>query len=321
MANIALLNYCNLKCPYCFANDYIEENKQLITLEQLDYILEFLSRSRTGRVGLIGGEPTLHPQIEEILEHTDKFCEEHKIGWTVFTNGIELQRIIPQIAASKGRGGCLVNLNHPDIVGRDKWNKIMKSLNRAQLLDCIKRINLGINLYPDMLDFDYIIQVANKYNVKHLRVSYVAPTCDYKGVDKDLYYEKAKITFLDFVEVAKANGIQLRIDCNHVPYCYFTEEEKALMADVVTNFHNYCNPVIDISPDFKASSCFGAYEMVDLHNFETLQEAERYFMLKKMWPLAQQNNAGKCADCDKFKNSTCQGGCLAFAKYNTLCMG
>jgi len=39
MANIAVLNYCNLKCPYCFANEFIEENKQFITDEQLDDIL------------------------------------------------------------------------------------------------------------------------------------------------------------------------------------------------------------------------------------------------------------------------------------------
>ena len=42
MANIAVINYCNLRCPYCFANDYIvEEEKQLMTISQLNRILEF----------------------------------------------------------------------------------------------------------------------------------------------------------------------------------------------------------------------------------------------------------------------------------------
>lgn len=317
MPNIALLNYCNLHCPYCFANEYIEEKKQIITLEQLDYILEFCSRSKPSRIGLIGGEPTLHPQIDAIIKRVEAYCQERKTHWSIFSNGIELSKIIPYLS-TKSHGGCLLNLNHPQIVGDIQWKKIMKSLNRAQLLDCLDKINLGINLYPDMIDFDYIIEVAKKYNKDSLRVSYVAPTCDYKGVDKDAYYQQAKLTFLQFAIAAKANNIQLRIDCNHVPYCYFTEEEKALMAETVTNWHNYCNPVVDISPDFKGSSCFGAYDLVDLNDFETLEEAERYFMLRKMWPLAQQNSAGKCADCDKFKNTTCQGGCLAFAKYSNF---
>lgn len=321
MANIALLNYCNLKCPYCFANEYIEEDKQMITMEQLEYILEFLSRSNISKIGLIGGEPTLHPQIQQIIARVDAFCAERKTRWTLFTNGIELYKIIPQLAQSKGHGGCLLNLNHPDIVGKEKWDKTIKSLNRAKLLNCLSRINLGINLYPDMIDFDYIIEVAKTYNLKTIRVSYVAPTCDYKGVDKELYYQMAKITFLDFVKAAAENGLTLRIDCNHIPYCYFTPDEQALMSEVVTGWHNYCQPVIDISPDFKASSCFGAYEMADLNKFETLQEAERYFYLRKMWPLSQQNNAGKCAACDKFADSICQGGCLAFAKYNYLNRG
>lgn len=315
MANIALLNYCNLKCPYCFANEYIEENKQLITMEQLDYILEFLSRSNQSRIGLIGGEPTIHPQIEEIINRVINYCKEHKTHWTIFSNGIELYKIIPFLEQN---GSCLLNLNHPKIIGETNWNKIIKSLNRAKVRGVIKKINLGINLYPDMIDFNYIIDTAKKYDLNSLRVSYVAPTCEYKGVNKDNYYQNAKNTFFEFVKVAKENNVTLRLDCNHVPYCYFTDEEKAFMEGTVENFHNYCNPVVDISPDFKASSCFGAYDLVDLNNFENLQEAERYFLLKKMWPLAQLNCAGKCANCEKFQNTTCQGGCLAFAKYTTL---
>lgn len=317
MANIALLNYCNLKCPYCFANEYIEENKQLITMEQLDFILEFLSRSKSSRIGLIGGEPTIHPQIEEIIKRVDEYCKSHKTHWTLFTNGIELYKIIPLLGSN---GGCLLNLNHPQVVGAENWSKIIKALNRAKTRDIIKRINLGINLYPDMIDFNYIIDLAVKYEIDAIRVSYVAPTCNYKGVDKDEYYTNAKSTFLDLVKAAKENNIRLRLDCNHVPYCYFTDEEKIFMADTVEKWHNYCNPVVDISPDFKASSCFGAYDLVDLHNFDNLQDAERFFLLKKMWPLAQENYYGKCATCEKFKSTTCQGGCLAFAKYSQLCL-
>ena len=40
MPNIALLNYCNLNCPYCFANDFIEtDEQQIMTIENFNKIL------------------------------------------------------------------------------------------------------------------------------------------------------------------------------------------------------------------------------------------------------------------------------------------
>lgn len=316
MPNIALLNYCNLQCPYCFANEYIEEQKQTITMQQLERILGFCSTSQVSRIGLIGGEPTLHPEIEHIINRVESYCADRKIRWILFTNGIELYRIIHLMCNS--HGSCLVNINHPSVLGTAKWMKLLKSLRLAQNLHCMNQIQFGINLYPNMIDFTYIIDLALQFNKKKLRVSYVAPTCDYRGVDKDLYYQDAKHTFLNFVKVAKQHDIRLEIDCNHVPYCYFDDDEKILMQSVVSNWHNYCNPVVDISPDFKGSSCFGAYDLVDLSDFDTLEEAERYFLVKKMLPLAYQNNAGKCNTCEKFNKAICQGGCLAFAKYNNV---
>jgi sulfatase maturation enzyme AslB (radical SAM superfamily) len=46
MPNIILTEYCNLKCPYCFANQMIDEsneNNKNITIEQLQFILKWLT--------------------------------------------------------------------------------------------------------------------------------------------------------------------------------------------------------------------------------------------------------------------------------------
>mgnify|MGYP003313974964 CR=1 FL=1 len=69
MANIAILNYCNLKCEYCFADDMIQEESTSIIIEDYQRILEFLSRGPQNYVGIIGGEPTLHPEFIEIASH------------------------------------------------------------------------------------------------------------------------------------------------------------------------------------------------------------------------------------------------------------
>jgi sulfatase maturation enzyme AslB (radical SAM superfamily) len=43
MANIAITNYCNLKCSYCFANDMINESHKTMSIENNIKILKYLT--------------------------------------------------------------------------------------------------------------------------------------------------------------------------------------------------------------------------------------------------------------------------------------
>jgi len=309
MPNIAILNYCNLKCPYCFANEFIESSKQLITDEQLEIILFWLSHTeRIEKIGVIGGEPTIHPNFKNIIIRLKQFASEHSSKICVFSNGIKLSDYIKLFDANTG---ILININHPDIIGQSNWKQLKLSLNRFKALDKLKYTSIGINLYPEIPDFNYIIDLAKEFNYRVIRCSYVAPTCKYKGVDKNTYYLQAKQMFMDFANVCKENNIDINLDCNNVPVCYFTEDELIDLQHV-HNWKTRCEPVVDITPDMKATACFGAYDLVDLNQFDNLEEAENYLLFKKIYPKRIANCAGKCADCKKFQNLSCQGGCLAF---------
>ena len=99
MANIAITKYCNLKCPYCFAETMMtEEDKKNIDLNLLKDILEWLKCTPHERIGLIGGEPTLHPQFKEILSIVNNHCEQNDSKSILFTNGIELEKYLPYIS-------------------------------------------------------------------------------------------------------------------------------------------------------------------------------------------------------------------------------
>lgn len=311
MANIAINNYCNLQCPYCFANRYItEEEMQSITMEQLEYILEFLGRSSVGRVGIIGGEPTLHPNFSQIITRVAEFCKEHNTHCSIFSNGIQLHKFARLITDNVT---CLVNVNSPEVIGESNWKLLIKSLDRIKLCSGLENINLGVNLYSTLTDYGFIFDLALNYCKDHIRVSYVAPTCSFSKVDKDEYYTNAKQIFLPFVDRAIKEGVRVKLDCNHIPRCYFTEEELQKVDSIVDGFHDYCEPVIDITPEFKATACFGAYELFDLSKFENIHQVERYLRYKKLYPLSESNCTGKCNTCAKHENLSCQGGCLAFA--------
>jgi MoaA/NifB/PqqE/SkfB family radical SAM enzyme len=64
MAHIIPIRRCNLACAYC--NEYDNYSKP-VPLGVIRHRLELLGRLRTGVVTLSGGEPLLHPDLDDII--------------------------------------------------------------------------------------------------------------------------------------------------------------------------------------------------------------------------------------------------------------
>lgn len=64
--SIVLTHECNKKCLFCI--DEYRGNKEFISLENIDKALFFAKKSGIKDILLIGGEPTLHPNILEIAK-------------------------------------------------------------------------------------------------------------------------------------------------------------------------------------------------------------------------------------------------------------
>ena len=65
MANIMLTDSCNLRCPYCFANEFVGGGKNEISEEAFEKAARFiLGDGKQSFVGLIGGEPLTHPKLK-----------------------------------------------------------------------------------------------------------------------------------------------------------------------------------------------------------------------------------------------------------------
>ncbi|RKD90442.1 radical SAM protein [Mangrovibacterium diazotrophicum] len=84
---IEVTNQCNLNCPVCFANSGKEE---FLTLEQIDQILDKYIALENGDAEILqisGGEPTVHPQILEIIQ----LALSKKIRFVMLnTNGVRI---------------------------------------------------------------------------------------------------------------------------------------------------------------------------------------------------------------------------------------
>lgn len=316
MANIAITTYCNLKCPYCFADDMIHtEECNNITIEQLQRILCLLAKSKNYHIGIIGGEPTLHPNFDLIISEISRYCIELNTFATLFTNAINLEK---WIHALNERIRILINLNNPVNMTSLQWNDIIQSieaLNKSELLS--NQYTIGCNIYPDEHNYNYIWDTVDKYNLQRLRVSVVSPGGKYSSLrlNKEYYYTVMKPIFMEFINKAYDRKVELISDCNQIPDCYFNNDElRKIYSVMIHRFHeSICKPVVDITPDFKATACFGCYDPVDCSQFENLDDLERYLLHKKTYPRVQANCTGKCAGCKHHELLTCQGGCLGFA--------
>jgi hypothetical protein len=316
MANIAIVNYCNLKCPYCFADDMIHEENAAMTMEDLRTILEFCSRvPMMNHIGIIGGEPTLHPQFDEILKEVNKYCRECDTDATIFTNGIELDKWLPYIG---DRIGLLINCNNPADQSETNYEKHIATLDHLYELSWFERkANCGCNVHPGCEDYSYMWKIVDKYHLPGIRCSVVSPGGCYQNLrsDKEAYYTRMKPIFVNFCKEAMKHHCKLHMDCGHIPMCYFTMEEKEIVEEACDNLYcDFCEPVIDITPEFKATACFGAYDPIDIRDFKDLSELSRYLLLKKTAPRAAANCTGRCTTCKKHKLLQCQGGCLGFAE-------
>ena len=85
--NIILNSYCNLKCNYCFADEYMEENVKTPD-KSMDYDFfqnELLPRVKNASlINFMGGEPTLHPRFNEYAFQNFGQYAVLLISWVVY---------------------------------------------------------------------------------------------------------------------------------------------------------------------------------------------------------------------------------------------
>lgn len=322
MPNIILTEYCNLQCPYCFASQMISDAQLMhadknISLDQFLNILNWLTPSALQgefQIGLIGGEPTLHPQFKEILKQTNIFCSSTQSNAILFTNGILLEQFLPYIGENMF---ILININN---LQTSQKEKLFSSLNLINNLNwfLLKKVTLGCNLYLKEIDYNYFWDCVDQYkDISLVRVSVTAPNSNELKTNKEKYYSQMKPIFLKFVENALSRNIQLTYDCNQIPKCFFSDEEWNKIIEAGQP-RDLCEPVIDITPDFKATCCFGVYNTpINCNKFNDIFELTKYFQSLMIQKCIHNNNS-MCKDCEKIKLMQCQGGCLAFSTLDKI---
>ncbi|MCD7949412.1 MAG: radical SAM protein [Erysipelotrichaceae bacterium] len=327
MANIMMTDVCNLSCPYCFANEFVNKDKNEITEEAFDQAVEFIVGDGSHSVvGLIGGEPTVHSRFEYFMR---KLILNDKVkGITVYTNGILINKFWDVVCHPKTH--LLINCNSPKDIGKKQYEILSDNLDvLINQKMCDDRVTLGINMYGENFEYQYMIDLLTKFNQHHVRVSITVPNMDEnRNIDAHTYFNAMKPRMFEFFHALLSRGIIPNFDCNKIPSCLVTQEELQCFnqylqddfikqninnSNIVTNTVK-CVPVIDIRQDLVAVRCFGLSETTkqNIKNFANISELYNFYLRSIDAYAYNTSYSKKCNDCHLRLVMKCSGGCLAY---------
>lgn len=335
MANIMMTDVCNLRCPYCFANEFVNKDTNEISEENFEKAVEFIvgDGSRSS-LGLIGGEPTVHSKFESYLR---KLIADDRVKTVVvYTNGILIDRYWDVICHPKVR--LLINCNSPEDIGEKQFEKLCKNLDYLIEKRMFKKnVTLGINMYQPDFPYEYILNLLKKYDFHHVRVSITVPNLeDERNANAHVYFERMKPGMFKFFHELLSNDIIPNYDCNKIPSCLITEEDvdefrkygerkyirKHIKDSNIQDKIVKCSPVIDIRQDLTAVRCFGLSECTkqNIGDFSGIRELENYYLRTIDAYACNTVYSEKCVDCHAREVRKCNGGCLAFKIKDILSM-
>ena len=320
MGNIMITETCNLSCPYCFADEFVNVDHNEITEANFSKALNFLlsGKRQNRRIGLIGGEPTLHTNFRSLLEEVK--MREEVTSVLIFTNGTLINETFDITANSKFN--FLLNLNSPEIIGDYNFNTTMQNVEHlVSKLNKGRALTLGLNLYDPNMNCDFFVNAVKKFGLTHVRLSITVPNQSDNGGFSKFSYLKNLVYSL-YIQLMY-EGVNIRFDCNMLPVCSWTNREYDKLSLFQANFgesrmgfnlnKNSCNPVIDILPDLTAVRCFGlsGISKMPISQFTDIDELNDYYKKALDDKLVNIPSANKCTACEMFVEKKCYGGCLA----------
>jgi len=262
--NIILNSYCNLKCNYCFADEYMGEHVQTPG-KSMDYQYfkeELLPRTKNvSLINFMGGEPTLHPQFTDILSSTlDNMLPFTYLG--IFTNGLMPDKARDLLLKTVGPEGSvqkhiqfsiLINWQTMENISEKNHQRCRESAeailetNGHSLMFSLNLYSVDQDLHTQCREIDEIYQEmglpeSQKYKIR------VSPAFPIVGEQENVSlpirdYPKMGRKMIDILK--EFPQLCFRFDCSFPPCLLDTiEEEEYPLVERI--FYHANQPVPDV---------------------------------------------------------------------------
>jgi len=313
MANLVINNRCNRKCPYCFAMHTMPGHRpQDMPLPDVVQIADHVIAAGGKQLGVLGGEPTLHPHCVEIC----LYLLRRSLKVDLLTNGIADDATIARFRAipSGAPFEVMVNVNFPEITPAHERER-----QRAFLTALGRRCCISLNMYRVDLDPCFAVELgASCGTSKTVRVGLAQPILDATNENLGLeHYRAAAAQIVRLAEASRRIGGLVTFDCG-IPLCAFTDAQLGALYRSGTDFNFVCSPVVDISMDLDTWACFpfSQGKHIPLRDGRSIPDLHKLY--REEWArlrAAHQADGifAECGSCSYRRAQRCAGGCLSHA--------
>jgi len=315
--NILVTTVCNRRCPYCFAASRISKAQEnvadgqgspYISAANFDRALAFAAKHEPV-VGILGGEPSLHPQFSGLIEQTWAAGFHAK----VFTNGIWTEKTLAAVENLPGRTSenlrLIINTNHPDITPGQENAAQQRLFSRLP-----EHCSLSFNIHSLQQELGFLVDVILNHGLRHdIRLGIAAPLAEQASefIPVSDYPQTAPL-IMALAERCDAHDIHIGFDCGFT-LCMFTPEQLGLLQTWGADFKATCGPVVDVGVDLTAWACFPLATLcksVSIDEFRDSSDLSRHFE-EYFDSLYSTGALPECLDCRHLKRKRCQGACAA----------
>ena len=271
------LEMCNLACIGC---GRIHEYKPVMDkMMSVEDALKAVEESGSPLVSVAGGEPTIHPKIDQILNELVR----RKYFVYCCTNGILLERVMKKVPPSKYLSWVVhmdgMEEKHDESVARKGvFQKAMKSIQVA--LDEGYRVCTNTTIFRgcDVDDLHTLFRTMTELGVEGCMVS---PGYDFENApDRDLFLtrQESKQAFREILDETKTKGMRLY---NNPLYLDFLRGKREYQCTA------YSNPTYTVLGWRKP-----CYPLADEH----VQKVDELFE-EELWEKYGVGKDPRCASC------------------------
>lgn len=162
---IMLIEKCNGCCSWCVDKDGFHPKEHADT----DTLIKVIIRSKISNLILLGGEPTLYPELKKLIEGVKKVKDETDRKIYITTNGSLLTPWFIQDKLS-GLTGINISIHHYDLYKNYKITGInLNELNLKNTIDRCKKLNITVRLNCNIIKDNIDSEVEIKKYIKFVK--------------------------------------------------------------------------------------------------------------------------------------------------------
>ena len=307
MPNLMLTNWCNYHCPYCFGVDMMVPKKprNAMSRETFNGIMEWMQRKPFDRViHLMGGEPTLNPDIEWFVNR----LLEQNMHITIFSNMATPQAVQLADKCSMLPVHWVANVNNPT-----KWNNAQRENISKALRAAGKHASITFNIQPEEPNELWALELIEEFGLNpNIKVGFVLPTLTSSNMAlTDSEYGIVAQRVVDLVKAGERLGVSVSYECG-VPYCVFTDEQLGFLWRHNSKPASGCCSRLDITPEGEVMYCLPLATAGLRHysEFADYHECRKWFE-DRFKPYRMLGSKIECAECPLNNPMQCRGACLA----------